>query len=98
MDVTEPLVRHVAQLARLELTDAEVAAMVPQLARILSHVEAIAGVDAGAPGETAAVPPVHSAALRPDEAVAGLDRREALANAPAHDQVFFLVPRVLGED
>ncbi|HVG94412.1 MAG TPA: Asp-tRNA(Asn)/Glu-tRNA(Gln) amidotransferase subunit GatC [Planctomycetota bacterium] len=98
MVVTEALVRHVARLARLELTDAEVAAMVPQLARILSHVEAIAGVDAGAPVETAAVPPLSTAALRGDEPVAGLDRREALANAPAHDQVFFLVPRVLGDD
>ena len=40
MHVTDALVRQVAKLARIELSDAEVAAMVPQLDRILGHVEA----------------------------------------------------------
>src|SRR2546427_481502 len=45
MDVTPDLVRHVASLARLDLTDAEVAAMVGDLSRILHHVEAVNRVD-----------------------------------------------------
>jgi aspartyl-tRNA(Asn)/glutamyl-tRNA(Gln) amidotransferase subunit C len=98
MEVTEALVRHIARLARIELSDAEVAALAPQLARILRHVEAISSVDAAPGGETAAVPPVGVGALRDDAPRPGLDRREALANAPAHDDVFFLVPKVLGED
>ena len=97
MDVTEALVRHVARLARLDLTDAEVAATVPQLARILAHVESVASLDvAGA--DPAAIPPVPVGALRPDVEAPGLERRDVLANAPEHDQVFFLVPRVLGEE
>jgi aspartyl-tRNA(Asn)/glutamyl-tRNA(Gln) amidotransferase subunit C len=98
MELTEALVRHVARLARIELTDAEVAAMLPQLARILHHVEAVAEVDAAPAAEGAAVPPVPSSSLRADAPAEGIDRRDALRNAPAHDEVFFLVPRVLGED
>src|SRR5262245_27475359 len=94
MEVTEALVRPVAGLARLELTDAEVTAMVPQLSRILAHVEAVQRVDV-AGFDSAAVDAIPTAALRDDAPRAGLDRREALGNAPAHDEVFFLVPKVL---
>jgi aspartyl-tRNA(Asn)/glutamyl-tRNA(Gln) amidotransferase subunit C len=94
MEVTEPLVRDVARLARLELSDAEVAAMVPTLARILHHVEAVAKVDVSG-FDHAGADPVAFDTLRDDVPAPGLDRRAALANAPAHDQVFFLVPKVL---
>jgi aspartyl-tRNA(Asn)/glutamyl-tRNA(Gln) amidotransferase subunit C len=94
MQVTESLVRDVARLARLDLSDAEVAAMVPTLARILEHVEAVASVDVSGV-DPAGATPVGLEALRDDVPAPGLDRRQALANAPAHDQVFFLVPKVL---
>lgn len=97
MEVTEALVRHVAKLARLDLTDEEVRATVPQLARILHHVEAVGAVDVTGvdPAGADAVP---ATALRPDETKPGLSREQGLANAPAHDQVFFLVPKVLEGD
>ena len=94
MHVTETLVRHVARLARIELSDGEVAAMVPQLDRILGHVEAVANVDV-ADADPASADAVPSAALRPDVAVPSLERRVVLRNAPATDQVFFLAPKVL---
>lgn len=97
MDVTEPLVRHIARLARLELSDAEVAAMVPQLGRILAHVEAVATVDVGG-HDPAALAPVPSSTLRDDVEVPGLDRaRDVMRNAPEKDTmgVFLLVPKVL---
>jgi aspartyl-tRNA(Asn)/glutamyl-tRNA(Gln) amidotransferase subunit C len=99
MEVTEALVRHVARLARLELTDAEVSAMREKLARVLAHVEAISRVevgDASAAADARDAVPVSS--LRPDEPRPGLTREEALANAPATDGVFFLVPKVLEGD
>ena len=94
MDVTPDLVRHVARLARLALTDAEVASMAPQLARILAHVGAIADVDVSG-HDPAAVDAVATATLRDDVPAPSLERRAVIANAPAHDQVFFLVPKVL---
>jgi aspartyl-tRNA(Asn)/glutamyl-tRNA(Gln) amidotransferase subunit C len=94
MELTEALVRDVARLARLELSDAEVAAAVPTLARILRHVEAVARVDVSGV-DPAGATPVGLGDLRDDVAAPALSRRDALANAPAHDQVFFLVPKVL---
>jgi len=97
MEVNAALVRQVARLARLDLSEAEVAAMAPQLARILAHVESVATVDV-AGHDPAGIPAVGADALRADVPAPGLTREEALRNAPAHDEVFFLVPRVLGED
>ncbi len=97
MDVDAALVRQVARLARLDLSEAEVAAMAPQLGRILAHVEAVATVDVTG-HDPAGVPPVGADTLRPDVPAPCLTRAEALRNAPAHDEVFFLVPKVLAED
>ncbi len=97
VDVTEDLVRHVARLARLDLTEEEVSATVPQLARILAHVEAVSAVDVTGV-DPAGADPIPAAALREDAARPGLDRKKALGNAPATDQVFFLVPKVLEGD
>jgi aspartyl-tRNA(Asn)/glutamyl-tRNA(Gln) amidotransferase subunit C len=94
--VTEALVRHVAGLARLALTDAEVASMTKELGRILGHVEAVSRIDV-AGVDPAAAPGVAYGALREDEPQPGLSREDALKNAPAQDGVFFLVPKVLGE-
>ena len=99
MEVTEALVRHVARLARLELTDAEVASTREKLARVLAHVEAISRVDVGDASAAAdARNAVPAASLRPDEPRLSLTREEALSNAPATDGVFFLVPKVLEGD
>src|SRR5258706_55820 len=99
MEVTDELVRHVARLARLELSEAEVAATREKLARVLAHVEAIARVDVGDASAAAdARNAVPAASLRPDVPCPGLTREQALANAPATDRVFFLVPKVLEGD
>lgn len=89
-------VAHVARLARLTLTDAELDLFTGQLASILAHaadVEALQLDD---------VPPTsHPIALRnvvrADEAHACLDRDEVLAEAPAAEAGMFRVPPVLGE-
>ncbi len=97
MDVTEDLVRHVAHLARLELTDEEVKEMQPQLAAILKHVEQVQEIDCGdADPSTQAAIAFES--LRADETGPTLDRRSITQNAPEHDGSFLVVPRVLDED
>ena len=99
MEVTDELVRHVARLARLDLTDAEVAETRAKLGRVLAHVEAISRIEVGDASAAAdARSAVPSSALRPDEPRPGLSRAEALSNAPATDGVFFLVPKVLEGD
>jgi len=99
VDIDERLVRHVARLARLELTDEEVQAMAPQLARIFEHVDKIAQLDLGPAADQldpATQPAIGMADLRPDVPGETLDTAGILRNAPAHDGAFLVVPRFLG--
>jgi aspartyl-tRNA(Asn)/glutamyl-tRNA(Gln) amidotransferase subunit C len=84
-------VLHVARLARLELTEEEVARMSRELSDVLGHIEKIGELDlVGVPPTTHVVE--VSGALRPDEPEPCLPREVALANAPAVADGGFLVP------
>jgi aspartyl-tRNA(Asn)/glutamyl-tRNA(Gln) amidotransferase subunit C len=89
-------VRHVAKLARLELTDEEITTLQGELSALLEHVDRVRQLD------TADVPPTAHPlplvnVLRPDEPRPGLDREEVLAAAPAVESDRFLVPSILGD-
>jgi aspartyl-tRNA(Asn)/glutamyl-tRNA(Gln) amidotransferase subunit C len=84
-------VLHVARLARLELTEEEVARMSAELSDVLGHIEKIGELDlVGVPPTTHVVE--VSNALRPDEPEPSLPREVALASAPAVADGGFLVP------
>jgi aspartyl-tRNA(Asn)/glutamyl-tRNA(Gln) amidotransferase subunit C len=92
--IDDAVVRHVAKLARLELSEAEVARFTPQLQSILSYVAQLQKLD------TDAVEPFTrlsdtSDATRADVVRQGLDSAAALANAPERHESFFRVPPVL---
>jgi len=95
--LSEDEVRHVARLARLALTDEEVANLAPQLSAILGYAEQV--------GEVAAedvVPTTHPFALadvtRPDERRPSRSREAILAGAPQVEQDRFAVPRIVAEE
>ncbi len=95
MSLSDDQVRKLALLARLELSDDEVAKVRPQLDDILAFVERLSELD------TADVEPMTTALdvanrWRDDVLVPGLSNEQALENAPAHDDSCFLVPPVLG--
>ncbi len=95
--ITRAEVEHVAQLARLALTDAEIDALTGELGAILDHAAQVSALD------TADVPPTAHPlplvnVLRPDEVRPCLDRAEVLAAAPATEEDRFRVPRILGEE
>jgi aspartyl-tRNA(Asn)/glutamyl-tRNA(Gln) amidotransferase subunit C len=84
-------VLHVARLARLELTDDEVARMSDELSAVLGHIEKISELDLhGVPPTTHVVE--VSNALRPDVVCPSLPRDVALASAPAVADGGFQVP------
>jgi len=87
-------VREIAALARLALTDEEVARMTGDLDAILGHVEALRELDT-----TSTEPMTHAVPfdcpLRPDLEEPPLSVEEALRNAPRRDQGFFQVPRIV---
>ena len=95
--LTREEVAHVALLARLELTDAELDMFTGQLADILGHADDIEALDVS--GVDAMAHPLRLRnVLRPDDIVASLDRDEVLSQAPAAEEGRFRVPQILGEE
>ena len=94
MSLTAEQVRWVAHLARLELSDADVAHLTPQLAAILDYVDQLKQVNTEGVEPLAHPLKVHNV-FRDDEPAPSLPVDAALANAPARLGDFFGVPAVL---
>ena len=87
-------VHHVADLARLKITDEQAARLTDEMNRILGYMEKLEELD------TSGIEPMaHALSLntpmRADEVRPSLEPAEALGNAPEQDGRFFLVPRVI---
>ena len=94
MSVDTATVRHIARLARLQMSDAEVEAMVPELNNILGWVEQLGEVNTdGVEPLTAVID--QALRLREDRVTDGGIRDEVLANAPEAQHGFFAVPKVI---
>jgi aspartyl-tRNA(Asn)/glutamyl-tRNA(Gln) amidotransferase subunit C len=94
MSVDTATVRHIAKLARLAMSDAEVEALVPELNNILGWVEQLQEVDvSGVEPMTAVIP--NTLRLRDDVVTDGGIREAVLANAPVAEHGFFAVPKVI---
>ena len=91
--ISEEQVRHVANLARLGLTDEEVEKMGGQLDAILDSIEKIRELDLTEVAPTAN-PLNLSNVLRPDEPRRELSQEEALSQAPERVDDLFAVPRI----
>jgi aspartyl-tRNA(Asn)/glutamyl-tRNA(Gln) amidotransferase subunit C len=94
--LTRADVLHVAELARLELTDQELDLFTGQLADVLDHAADIAALDLVDVAPTSHAMAVTNV-LRSDEVAPVLDRDEVLAAAPEVEDFRFRVPRILGE-
>jgi aspartyl-tRNA(Asn)/glutamyl-tRNA(Gln) amidotransferase subunit C len=102
MSLTAKEVADVAHLARLELTEAELAAMTRQLGSILDYVAQLQQLDLDG-----VEPLAHALAVqnvfRDDEPAPSLPVADALANAPdrrddARGHSFYGVPAVLDSE
>jgi aspartyl-tRNA(Asn)/glutamyl-tRNA(Gln) amidotransferase subunit C len=87
---------HVANLARLTLTEEEVDLFLGQLRTVLEHAADVAALDLAHLSPMAHPLPVENV-LRPDEPRPSLDRGEVLAAAPSVEDDRFRVPRIGGE-
>jgi len=94
MSVDTATVRHIAKLARLKMSDAEVEALVPELNNILGWVEQLGEVNTdGVEPLTAVID--QKLRLRDDVVNDGDCRDAILANAPDAQHGFFAVPKVI---
>jgi aspartyl-tRNA(Asn)/glutamyl-tRNA(Gln) amidotransferase subunit C len=84
-------VLHVASLARLELSEAEIERMADELSKVLDHIERIGELDLEGVPPTSHVVEVTNA-LRADEPWPCLPRDVVLSQAPAVEADGFAVP------
>jgi aspartyl-tRNA(Asn)/glutamyl-tRNA(Gln) amidotransferase subunit C len=87
---------HVAKLARLALTDAEIDQYTADLAAVLEHAQDVAALDTAGVNQTAHPLPLANV-YRVDEIRPSADRDEVLAMAPAAENDRFRVPQILGD-
>jgi aspartyl-tRNA(Asn)/glutamyl-tRNA(Gln) amidotransferase subunit C len=93
MKISRAEVEHIADLARLELSDREIEQLQKELSEILEYVEQLNQLDTSAVSPTAHVV-VRRDVLRGDQTEPSLPRREALANAPQAQDGYFRVHAV----
>lgn len=94
MPLTIEEVEHIAELARLRLTDTEKVLYRQQLSEILDHFARLRSLDTAEIPPTSSVLPAESN-LRMDEPYPSLEQKELLDNAPETEAGQFRVPPVL---
>lgn len=91
-------VTYIANLARIELSDQEIAQFQREIAEVVAYVELLQEVDVAEIEPTAHAMPVENV-LREDTPRPSLDREDVLANAPAViAENSIRVPAILPED
>lgn len=96
-EIDEAAVRHVAHLARLDLSDDDVARMAGELSAVLSYIEQMGELDVSNVEPTAHPLPVQNV-LRDDVVRESLTPESALEVAPSAQDGFFKVPKVLDQE
>ena len=94
MSVDADTVRRVAHLARIAVVDDEVASLQGELNAILAFVEQLAEVDVEGVEPMTSVTPM-AIKMRDDKVTDGGIADDIIANAPAHEHHFFVVPKVV---
>ncbi|MCY4489580.1 MAG: Asp-tRNA(Asn)/Glu-tRNA(Gln) amidotransferase subunit GatC [Deltaproteobacteria bacterium] len=94
MKITSEEVRHVATLARLDLAQDEQERLAGELDRILEYMDKLSELDTdGVEPQSHAVDVVN--VLRPDRVVNQPRTEDMLRNAPARDDDFLSVPKII---
>ncbi|MCM0619755.1 Asp-tRNA(Asn)/Glu-tRNA(Gln) amidotransferase subunit GatC [Nocardioides bruguierae] len=96
-DITRDEVAHLAALSRIDLSDAELDHMAPQLSVILDAVASITGVVGDDVPATSHPLPLTNV-FREDVVTPGLTAEQALSGAPEVEEQRFAVPRILEEE
>ncbi len=96
MNLTKDEVAHVAELAKLQLTDTELEEFAGQLGQILTYAQQVQSVDTSAVPPTPQVLPLTNV-LATDEARGSLSNEQAVVNAPDSDDGYFRVVAVFDD-
>ena len=94
MAVTRSEVLKIAELAKLQFSEADLDAFTAQFQRILGYIEKLKEVDVSGVEPTAHAFPLVNV-TRPDEVRPSLSHEDALRNAPAQANGLFIVPKIV---
>ena len=94
MQVDDDTVRRIARLARIKISDSEVAALQSELSGILDWVEQLDEVDTTDIEPMTRVVPIELK-KRSDIVTEGDQAEAVTANAPVSDKNFYVVPKVV---
>jgi len=94
MSVDRDTVRRVAHLARIAVAEGEVEILRGELNAILAFVEQLAEVEVAGIEPMTSITPM-TMKMREDQVSEGGIADAIIANAPAHEHHFFVVPKVV---
>ncbi len=94
MKITKDTIEHIANLARLKLTESEKNRLTLDMEKILSYVDKLNELDTSDVKPTNHVSPVNNV-FREDQSVPSYDRDKILMNAPSKEDGCFKVPRIV---
>ena len=93
MPLGKSQIRHLTDLARLQLNDSEIDRLAFELESVVRHFDCLPDVDTSSVESSESR--LAGSGLRADAVVPSLERHAALANGPNHDGEFFHVPGVI---
>lgn len=96
-EISVHTVQHLADLARIDLTESELALITKDIDLILSNIAKVREVASAEVPATSHPLPIHNV-MRADEVADVLTIEEALANAPDSADGMFRVASILGEE
>jgi aspartyl-tRNA(Asn)/glutamyl-tRNA(Gln) amidotransferase subunit C len=94
MELDRDTVLHIARLARVDLSDDEVAMYQAQLSEIIGHFEVLNSIDTEGVEPTAQILPLHNV-FAADQSRPSLPRDEVLVMAPMTEEGYLRVRAVL---
>lgn len=94
MKISREEIIHIAKLANLNLTDAEIDKYTNDMEDILNFANTVNNVNTEGVDETIGTDSYN--VFRKDEVKECTDREELLKNAPSQDEGMFRIPKVIG--
>ena len=94
MQISDNEVKHIAKLARLNLSEEEMGSYKKNLEEILEFADTINHVNTDNINETIGINEKYNV-FRKDEIINESDKEELLANAPSQDEGMFRIPKVI---
>ena len=96
MAVTKKDVEKIAELAQLKFSEEELESFTPQMNEILAYMDKLNELDTENV-EPLSHPVEQTNVFREDELKPSITTKNALKNAPAKDEQYFKVPKVIGD-